>query len=163
MPNKKRAPLKSLIRKVELDKPSLNFTDLVMEEVMAQKEAVITPALKSLLKRNGIENASINFTQTVMVQVKVRDFHATHESIVPKKIRLIIISAMVLLVLYLGLSEQDPRSTDGLAKYFIDVGNALTTILTSVNSTPSLYLITIISLGGLLVTDYLLRTRRQSQ
>jgi hypothetical protein len=40
-----------------------------MEELQAQKEAVINPALKSLLKRNGIENPSIEFTQSVIESI----------------------------------------------------------------------------------------------
>lgn len=161
MANKKRDPLKSLIRKVDLDKPSLNFTAMVMEEVMAQKEAVINPELKSLLKRNGLESASIDFTQTVMAQVRVSDFHTTNKSIITKKVWFIIIAALVFLVLYLGFSEQTPTPTVGLTPYFIDIGNTLSTILTNVNSMSSLYLVTVISLSGLLVTDYLLRIRSQ--
>ena len=49
MTNNKRELLKSLIQKVEPDRPSANFTRVVMEEVMAQREAVVNPALTSLL------------------------------------------------------------------------------------------------------------------
>jgi hypothetical protein len=163
MTNKKRDPLKSLIRKVKLDKPSLSFTDLVMEEVKAQKEAVINPALKSLLKRNGIENPSIEFTRSVITQVEALDFQRTYKSIITKKVWLIIISGIGLLVLYAGLSGETLKSPEGLTRYFIDIGNALSTLLSRVNFIPPLYAITFISLGGLLVTDYLLRIRSQSQ
>jgi hypothetical protein len=163
MANKKRDPLKSLIQKVELDKPSLNFTGLVMDEVRAQKEAVVSPALKSLLERTGIENVSIEFTQTVMARVETLDFHATYKPIISKKVWLIITSAIVFLGFYLGFSEPTQKSADGLTPYFIDFGNALNTFLTSVNSVPSPYLITVISLSGLLVTDYLLRIGSQRQ
>ena len=163
MTNKKRDPLKSLIQKVELDKPSVNFTRVVMEEVRAQKEAVVNPALKSLLKRNGIEDLSIDFTQNVMAQVEKSDFHTSHQPIVPKKVWLIIISAIFCLGLYLGFAEQSSKSPDGLTRYFLDIGNAMTTLLTGVNFVPRVYLITIISLSGLLVTDYLLRNRSRNQ
>lgn len=163
MSNKKRDPLKSLIRKVEPDKPSLNFTSLVMQEVKAQKEAAINPVLKALLKRNGIEKPSKEFTQSVLAHVEARDFQTTDKSIISKKAWLIIISGIVFLVLYLGLSEQTPMSPGGLTLYFIDIGSALSTLLTSVNSISLLYPITVISLSGLLVADYVIRIGSQSQ
>jgi len=163
MTNKKRDPLKSLIQKVEPDKPSVNFTRVVTEEVKTQKEAVVNPALKSLLKRNGIENLPIDFTQNVMAQLGTRDFHTSRQPIVARKAWFIIISAIVLLGLYLGFAEQSSKSPDGVIRYFIDSGNAVTTLLTSVNFVPRVYLITIISLSGLLLTDYVLRKRSQGQ
>lgn len=161
MARKKRDELKDLIQKVELDKPSLNFTDLVMEEVEVQ-EPIINPALKVLLKRNGIETLSIDFTHSIITQVEVHDFHTTYKPIITKKAWLVIISVVVFFVLYLGSSEQTLKSPDGLAKYFTSIGNKLNTILINVNSVPSLYLITFISVSALLVMDYLLRIPSQS-
>jgi hypothetical protein len=162
MSRKKRDKLKSLIQKVELDEPSHDFTGLVMEEVKAQKEAVINPALKSLLKRNGIEIPSIDFTQSIMTLVEAHDFQPTDKPIISKKVWLIIIYVVVFFALHLGSSEQTLKSPYGLTTYFIRIGNKLNTVLTNVNSVPSLYLITFISLSALLVMDYLLRIRSQS-
>jgi hypothetical protein len=161
MANKETDVLKSLVQKTELDKPSFNFTDLVMKEVEAQ-EPVINPVLKALLKRNGIENPSIDFTHSIIARIEEGDLRATHKPIVSQKTWLIIISAIAFFVLYLGLSNQTPISPDGLTPYFISIGNALNAILTNVNSVPSLYLIIFISISVLLVMDYLLRTRFQS-
>jgi hypothetical protein len=162
MARNKRNELKSLIQKVELDKPSHDFTGLIMEEVKAQKEAVINPALKSLLKRNGIEMPSIDFTQNIMTLVEVHDFQPTYKPIISKKVWFIIISVVAFFVLHLSSSEQTLKSPYGLTTYFIRIGNKLNAILTNVNSVPSLYLITFISLSALLVMDYLLRIRSQS-
>jgi hypothetical protein len=161
MTDKKRDPLKSLIQKVELDKPSVNFTRVVMEEVKAQKEAVVNPALKSLLKRNGIDDLAIDFTQNVMAKVGMRDFHASRQPIISKKVWFIIISAILFLGLYLGFAEQSSNSPDGPIGYFIDIGNAVTTLLARVNFVPRVYLITVISLSSLLVADYVLRKKSQ--
>jgi hypothetical protein len=163
MTNEKRDPLKSLIRKVELDKPSLRFTDLVMEEVKAQNEAVTNPALKPLLKRNGVENPSIAFTQKVMAQVEALDSQTTYKSVIPKKVWLAMTSGMVFFVLYLCFSEETLKTPLGLTRYFIHIGNALSAVLTSVNSIPPLYPVIVISVSGLLVTDYLLQIRSQGQ
>lgn len=163
MTNKKKDPLKSLIRTVELDKPSLDFTGSVMEEVQAQKEAATNPALKSLLKRNGVENPSMAFTQGVLAQVEALGSHTKYKSIIPKKAWVFIISGIVLLVLFVNFSEKSQMSPGGLTKYFIDIGNALSTRLTRVNSIPPLYPITVIALSGILLSDYLLRIRNQTQ
>src|SRR4051812_17151041 len=158
MPSKKRDELKSLIQKVELDKPSLNFTDLVMEEIKSP-EPVINPALKILLKRNGIENLSMDFTHRIITQVEGHDFRTTFAPIVTRKAWFIILSAISVFVLYLVLSKP---TVGGLTHYFVDIGNALNIILTNVYSIPSLFLITIISMGTLMLMDYLLRIRNQS-
>ena len=71
-----------------------------------------------------------------MAQVGTRDFHTSPQPIITKKAWFIIISAIVFLGLYLGVSEQTSKSPDGLTRYFIDIGNALTTLLASVNSVP---------------------------
>jgi hypothetical protein len=157
MADKKRDSIKSLIQNVELDKPCHNFTDMVMEEVMTQNEPVISPVLKSLLKGHGIENASMDFTQSIMNQVEAHTYHTTYKPIIAKKVWLIIISTTSIFALYLGFYEQIPKSPGGLTPYFIHIGNTLSATMTKVNSVPSLYLITIISLSTLLVTDYLLR------
>lgn len=161
MANKKSNDLKNLIQKTELDTPSLNFTDLVMKEVEVQ-EPIINPVLKTLLKRNGLENPSIDFTHSIITQIEAYDLHTTYKPIISQKVWLIIISAIVFFVSYFYFSEQASKSPSGLTPYFISIGNALNTILTSVNSVPSVYLITSISIGALLVMDYLLRTRLQS-
>jgi hypothetical protein len=161
MANRKADALKSLIQKTELDTPSLNFTNLVMEEVEAQ-EPVINPMLKALLKRNGIEDPSIDFTHGIIAQIEAHNLRTAYKPIISQKVWRIIISMVVFLVFYLVFSEQASKPTDGLTPYLISIGNTLNTILTNVNSVPSLYLITFISISALLVMDYLLRTRFQS-
>lgn len=159
----KKDILKILIRKAELDTLPRNFTAIVMEEIAAQHEAVINPEVKSLLKRSGVEKPLPGFTQCVMAQVEAVDFKAAYKPIINKKVWLIIFAvAVVFVVLCLNFSEPGSSSPNGLTSYFINIGGTLNTILTNVSSVPSLYLITFISLGALLVTDYLLRTRGPS-
>ena len=161
MANRERDELKSLIQKIELDKPPLNFTNLVMQEVEAQ-EPVINPALKVLLKRNGIENLSPDFTLGIISRVEAYDFHTTQKPIIARKVWLIIVSAIVVFILYLYFFEQTSKSPGGgLTPYFINIGDVLSTILTNVNSVPSLYLLVVVSMGTRLLMDYLLGTKGQ--
>lgn len=161
---KKNDILKKLIQKVELDKPALYFTALVMEEVEAevQNEVVINPALKSLVKRHGVEKPSTDFTHRIMTQVKGLDFKTTHRPIISKKAWRIIAAASVCFVVCLGVSEQASPSPQGLTPYFIDMGNTLNTIFAKVNAVPSLYLITFIAISVLLLMDYLLKIKGQT-
>jgi hypothetical protein len=162
MGNKKRDPLKSLIRKVEPDTPSLNFTDLVMEEVQAQ-EPVINPALKALLKRNGIENPSSDLTHRILAHIEAQGVHTTYKPIITKKAWSIITAAVVLFVTFLGYSDQTSKSPEGLTPFFISIGHTLNAVVTNTNTTPSLYLLTFISIGVLLVMDYLLTGARSHE
>ncbi len=152
--------LKLYIQKVELDKPSRDFTATVMEEIAVQHEALFNPELQSLLKRNGIEKPRPGFTQGVMARVEAADFNIIHRPIISKKVWLIAFATTVaFVVLCLGFSQSESASPNGLTPYFINFGKALNTILTHVKSVPSLYQITFISLSALLVMDYLLRAR----
>ena len=152
--------LKLLIQKVELDKPSRDFTASVMKEIAVQHEAFLNPELQSLLKRSGIEKPRPGFTQDIMSRVEAADFNVMHKPIISKKVWLIAFAATAgFVVLCLSFSEPESVSPNGLTLYFINLGNTLNTILTNVKSVSSLYLITFISLSALLVMDYLLRIR----
>jgi hypothetical protein len=158
MKGKKADILKKLIHKTELDKAPDSFTAAVMEEIVSQNEVVANPALQMLLKRNGVEKPSLNFTDDVMTQV-VKGASSSYEPIIRKKTWGRISVAIVIFVLVLAFTGRNQTSPGGLSPYFINTGNAINKLFSTLESLPSLFMITLFSMGVLLVMDYVLRER----
>lgn len=163
MANKKKDMLKKVIQKVDLDKPTLNFTASVMNEIKAEAEdeVVVNPALNSLLKRNGIEKPSADFTRRIMAQVAALDLKTTSKPIIHKNSWYIITTSAVLFAFALSVPQQTSTAPQILTPYLINIGNTLNAIFTSVNAVPSLYLVTFMSTSMLLVIDYLIKIKDQ--
>ena len=165
MSNKKNDILKAIIQKVELDQPAPNFTEVVMNEVKAEahNEVVINRALKSLLIRTGIEIPQAGFTRNIMTQIKEHNINATIKPIISKNVWRLIGIAGVFFVGLLLFSEQTSTSPQGLTPYFMNVGKTLNTIFVHSRAVPPLYLITFISVSVLLLVDYILNTKINSE
>ena len=155
---KKDDILKKVIQKVELDKPAPDFTALVMKEVIAecQGEVIADPVIKSLLKRYTIEKPSADFTRQVMTQVVSPEGKTAYKPIITKKVWYFVATLIVFLLFMLDVSEKVSTSPQGLTSYFSVVGRALNSIFTSVSGASSLYLLTFIAIGVLLLADYFL-------
>ena len=166
MPNKKDDILKKLIQKIELDKPMSNFTSSVMKEIAAevQNEAVVNSALKTLLKRHGIEKPSVDFTNRVLGQLEEGvNVKMTYRPIISRKAWRVIATVAAIFVMLIGFSEQASTSPQGLTSYFTFVGNTLNIIFLKINTVPSLYSTTFISVSVLLFMDYFIRIKSQGR
>lgn len=155
---KKDDILKKIIQKVELDEPASDFTALVMKEVVAesQGEVIADPVIKSLLKRHTIEKPPADFTRQVMTQVVFHEGKTTYKPIITKKTWYFVATLIAFFLVMLDVSEKVPTSPQGLTSYFSVVGRALNSIFTFVSGASSLYLLTFIAIGVLLLADYLL-------
>jgi hypothetical protein len=163
MGNKKDDILKTIIQKVELDKPAVNFTASVMKEVAAEacNEVVVNPALKSILKRNAIEKPALDFTKDIMIKVENLESKTIYKPIITLKAWRIIFTVLICLVVGLIVSDRPSTPPDGLTSYFVRMGDTLNTIFAQANG--SLYLITIFSGGLLLLMDYFLKSKAQTR
>lgn len=159
MKRKKSDILKKLIQKVEVDRPTVSFTESVMNEVRVgdSQEVVINAGLKSLLKLNAIEKPALNFTQGVMGQLGSLVPRATYEPVITRKAWRIIFAVLIGLTVSVIFSDRPSPTPDGLTSYFVKFGDVLNTIFMDVN--VSLYLTTIFSTGVLLLVDYLLKVK----
>ena len=151
----KTGRLKDLIQRAGLDKPASDFTSIVMKEIMTEEEAAINPALQSLLKRSGTETLPVDFTQRVIMQIEAYEFK-TAQPIISRKVWYISAVAVLLLVIYIGLSGQTSTDPGGLSTYVGIIGNSLASFFTTVSSIPTLYTILFISVGALVLLDYFL-------
>ncbi len=156
--NEKENRLKVLIQKSGINKPSPDFTATVMQEVMAKEEAAINPALKSLLKQNADLTISPEFTDQVMMKIEAHELKSA-QPIISKSAWYIAAAAMMILVLYIGLSEQSTKDSGNLTPYLNIMGQSVTSLFSAVSSISPLYGIVLISIGGLILLDYLLKVK----
>jgi hypothetical protein len=149
--------LKILLKKVELEQPSSDFTSEIMQELAGQHDRVLTPALRSVLQRNSENILPANFTDRVMAEVH-------REKIVIKPIisrkAWIVISFCLMAIFTLLLSMDNGNVLPGGAtSHFVSLGTALRTLLSNAST---LWLITFFSISALLMMDYLLHRVRKT-
>jgi len=155
MNNQKEDRLRKLLQRVELNNPSPSFTEEVMKEV--QTEVAFNPLLKSILKNAFIEEPGENFAQGVMNQLEISDFKRAEQSIISKRTWLIVSGLGVLLVM---IALFRPRENNpSVPSYFNEFKNSLHPILTYLDTIPSISLICLISVSGLLWLDYFLKEK----
>lgn len=160
MQSKERDLLKHIIHKCELDKPTANFTSVVMEEIVVEDVVTFNPVVRSLLKRYGIEEPSVDFTHRIVTQVYKHKSIASYKPLISFKMRCIIATSLTAFIISLNFSEHASASPTGLTLYLTRFGRMLNAIFMTVKSIPSLYLLTFISLSILLAMDYLLKNKR---
>jgi len=149
------------IRSIEPDRPASNFTELVMDDIKAEilNEVVINPSLKSLLQQTGVEKPNANFTHRVMTQIEVIDHKNAYQPIISKKAWYQIAAAAAVLIVSLGFSGQASESPQIVTRYFIGVGNGVSSIFSGIYTVPSVYLLTVIAISVLLLIDYFVRDK----
>lgn len=153
--NKITEAIKSQIQKIELDKPSPDFTDVIMKEIVAgpENEVADNLLLKSLL-RHSLERPPADFAQHIMSQVKAHDFKTEFKPVISGKTWGAIFLATIALSIWRLFSDQaSSESPLGLTPFFVHLGDKLNNIFASI---PSLYLITFFALSALLLIDHFL-------
>ena len=156
MTNQKDDKLRKLLQGVELNKPGSSFTEEVMKEI--QTDVVFNPLLKSMLKKAAIKGPSENFTYGVMDQLEISDFKLVDQSIISKKAWLIISCLMTLLVLIAFFGGR--KNNSSLPSYFSEIERSLHPILTYLKAIPSISLICLASVSGLLLLDYFFKVSK---
>ena len=159
MKNRKSDPLKRLLKRTALDKPTLDFTMSVMREIEAEAkgETIINPELKILVRRQAMDIPSVGFTQKIINRVRVNDFENFNEPIISRKAWSVLVATVLLIAIFVGFSDEGAISHQGLVPHFIKIGNIFSTIFMKAYALPTLYLTTFMALGGLLIMDYILR------
>jgi hypothetical protein len=155
MTNQKADKLRKLLQSAVMNKPSSSFTEEVMKTI--QSEVTINPLLKSILENTPLKGPSENFTYGVMSRLEVSDFKIADESIISKKVWLMVSGLVVLLVLVAlsGRQENNPS----VSSYFNEVKYSLQLILTYLNAIPAISVICLISVGAVLLLDYFLKEK----
>jgi hypothetical protein len=154
--------LKQLIQQSGTDKPSPDFTAIIMEEVMAQEEIVINPILKSILKRNDRPVLTTDFTRQVMVQIETHQLNKP-QPIISRRTWYTAAAALILLISYIVFFGQPTSVSGGVSTYLVITGNGINSLFKMISSIQPLYAITFVSLSALVVLDYFLKSRTNHQ
>lgn len=143
---------RSKLQKVELDKPSGNFSSAIMKEI--EDEPKRDSQLQSILSLHAIEQPSAYFTENVMHRVKTGEFESSIRPVISRKTWAFVAVTSVVLSVWILLS--DPATPDpGLTNYLVGFGKKINIL---VSGTPLVYLITFFAVSALVIGDYAIRT-----
>ena len=160
MKNKKKDIFKKVIKQAEIDKPTVDFTDLVMIEVMAETrhETIINPALKNLLQRQAVESPPADFTANVMARIDLSSQIIADKPVITKKAGFVIVSVIILSLILLflkGVSKSIPQT--------ITYRDKLSGILNHIITISPLGILTLIVVSMLLLIDYFINEQILNQ
>ncbi len=165
MSNKEKHTTKKLIQNIDLDTPSVNFTDKVMTKVNSIPDELILKdvILTSLLKENSLEVPNSDFSTNIMNKVNA-NFVADYKPIISKKSWNIIFLFFTGFIVYILLSKPTISNQNKYVSEFSaffnnlisDLGNSLVQNI----QIPSILIVSILCLSILLLLDAALRTKR---
>jgi len=165
MANKEKNTTKKLIQKIDLDSPSVKFSDKVMAKVniISDDETLTDIPLSSLLKKNCLETPNADFTTKIMAKVGVNDI-ADYKPIISKRGWNVIILFFASFIIYILSSKPATVQKNQyisefstiVSKLITNLGNSLTQNF----QVPSILVVSIVCLSILLLLDSTLRTKR---
>ena len=154
-----------MIQLVGPDTPPPDFTQVVMNEILAdaQEQTVTNSELKLLIQKAPIETPSAAFTYNAMKKVK-RVGNAGNEPIIGKKAWFIATAIVIPSVLLLFLTMA-PEKTSPITPV---LSNVLYHLYDFIRELPHVYVLTLVCASALLLIDYFLsggflEARRTSQ
>ncbi len=165
MPDKEKHITKKLLQSIDLDSPSIDFTDKVMAKVNTNPDEVILKdiILTSLLKKNSLEVPRPDFSIEIMAKVSTNPI-TDYKPIISKKNWNIIFFLFLSFIVYILLSK--PTTTQNHSyisklsmvsnNLIADLGNSLTQNI----QIPSILVVSILCLSVLLLLDTALRTKK---
>ena len=165
MTDKEKHKTKKLLQNIDLDTPSINFTDKVMEKVNIIPDDMILrdEVLSSLLKKNSLEIPSSDFS--IKIMTKVNTYSVTdYKPIISKKgwniIFLLFTSFVIYALLFNPTTTQNNSYTSKFLTFFNDLITNFGNSLSQNIQVPSILIVSILCLSVLLLLDTLLRTKK---
>jgi len=165
MSDKEKHTIKKLIQIVDLDKPSINFSDKVITKVntIAEDEMSNDLQLVSLLKKNSLEIPNPDFTKKTMNKV-ITSIVTYYQPIISKKAWNVIVVFFVSFIIYLLFFKPTtiyknnyiPEFSTVFNNLMAHLGNSLTQNI----QIPSILIISILCLSILLLIDTALRAKK---
>lgn len=157
--------LKKLIQRAGSETPSPDFTEFVMSSVKlgAQHEFVANAELRFVLQQSAIENPPANFLLRVMSQVEVQQISVPSrivtKPIISRRMWYTVASACIALVGLLGVYYQVYGLESTVSSKVTLTDKAFSIVASGLSMMPSMYTLSLIAVGGLLLIDYFLRNR----
>lgn len=165
MSDKEKHITKKLLESIDLDLPSIDFTDKVMAKVNIVPDEVILKdrVLASLLKKNSLEVTNPDFSTKIMAKVSA-NFVADYKPIISKKSWNIIFLFFTSFIIYVFFAKPTITQNNSYISKFSMISNNLITDLG--NSLmqhiqiPSILIVSILCLSVLLLIDTALRSKK---
>lgn len=154
--NKKRDDIiNKLIKKVDLDSPSCDFTDSIMEQltITFENEPNSDPIFTDLLKQSPKVYLPDNFTDTILETVNSPYSTLRILPIITKKTGLVFSLVMIVLIIVSFLLKKEAPITGNVNTYNL---NFLYELVNNSSVMPILFM-SIVSLSSLLLLDYNLK------
>jgi hypothetical protein len=165
MPNKEKHITKKLFKSIDLDSPSIDFTDKVMAKVNIVSDEVILKdmVLTSMLKKNSLEVPNPDFSTKIMANVST-NFITDYKPIISKKSWNVIFLFFASFIIYVLLAKPTTiQNNSYISKLSMisnnliaDLGNSLAWHI----QVPSILIVSILCLSVLLLLDTVLRTKK---
>jgi hypothetical protein len=156
---------RKLMQEAGTDKPSADFTKIVMSVVQTeyQAEQVLNPGLKSLLQESAIvEKPGHDFLLRVMSQAEVQQIVRAPVSvakpIISSRFWYIVSAACVALICLTGFFYNEELIYSDTVAHTTLADKFVTSVVSGILSMPSVYSFSLIALGVLVLIDYTLRT-----
>ena len=146
---------------LEIQEPSLSFSDNVMEGIVAL-DLKKDKAMSSLLQKHILEEPSIDFTSRVMAGIEQKSKVIAYRPVIGKKVWFLISSVIVFIFVYTFL-KIDFAITENI--YIENFQSRLSNVFVfeypslDLNISP-IYVLGIFALSSLLYLDYFVRNRR---
>lgn len=163
MAKDKEDKLKNLIKSVEPDQPTADFTAILMQKIEAREAIVVNSALDALLEQHLIEAPSVDFTQKVMMGVERLDKRVVYEPIISKKVWYgvgIAAALVITLVNLFGKSSQTSGKTLPLAN---SINQVTGKVILQINALPTMVLACLFAVSSLVLLEYFLSNRKKYQ
>jgi len=144
---------------LEIQEPSMNFSDNVMEEIYAL-DLKKDKALSSLMQKHVLEEPSIDFTSRVMAGIEQKSKVLAYQPVIGKKVWFLISSVIVFIFVYTFI-KMDFAITENIYIENLQsrVSNLFVFEYPSLDISP-IYVLGIFALSSLLFLDYFIRNRR---
>lgn len=157
MENKDDESLKKLLRKVDLDTPSLRFTGNIMQQIEAEaaQSMAFEPKLQTLLQRHALENPSADFTKSIMTKTAAPK--TVYAPIIPQKVWYGVAALFTFLFGWVIYFWKTPNPTVTQSPQSQTTALSLTELSHVLTSIPSTYALGLFAICTLLMIDYFLR------
>jgi len=146
-------------RNLEIQEPSSDFSNNVMEQILAS-ESKEEKALTALFQKHVLKEPSLDFTRKVMQAVEIKDQKIVYEPVIGKKTWFFIGSLIAIIFVYSFSNLDFSSPTNIYMESFLSKFSGLLSFDFPSFSISPLYAIGAFALGSLLTLDYYLKNRR---
>lgn len=157
MENESKNIDKIIKQNMDIEKPSLEFTEKVMHQILAS-ESIREKALISLLQKHTLKEPSIDFTSKVMSILPKNSHVFVYKPVISKNVWYLLAVGFILMVVYIFLNADDIVTSELLNSYIAKIGTVFSFKIPNLLISP-IFALSMFALSSLLLLDYFLRNR----